>query len=107
MKRALLLYALVGSATVALSQLVSAWRSWEVAPTLAGGVAVGLLAVALLGAMGWLGFILYEADWEVGQVPWHIGLYEWVLSVRPGPVSRIPGGPPTAKEPICSGGPHP
>jgi ABC-type cobalamin transport system permease subunit len=80
MARKVLLYVLVGGAAAALNQLASAWRSWETAPTLAGGIMVGLLALAVLGAMGWVGLILYEADRVSGQVRHRIGLYEWILA---------------------------
>ncbi len=79
MLRKALFYVLLGVATVGLSHLFNAWRAWRVVPTVAGGAAVVVFGLAVLGAMLWLGFLLYEVDRAAGRVRHRVGIYEWVI----------------------------
>ncbi len=83
MLRKALFYVLLGVATVGLSHLFNAWRAWRAAPTVAGGAAVVVFGLAVLGAMLWLGFLLYEVDRAAGRVRHRVGIYEWVIGRRP------------------------
>jgi len=80
MRRKALFYLLLGLATVGLSRFLQAWRQWRLAPSVEGGAVVVLIGCAVLVAMLWLGFLLYEVDRATGQVRHRIGLYEWVLA---------------------------
>ncbi len=58
MLRKALFYVLLAVATVSLSHLLGAWRAWRAAPTPGGGAEVAASALAVAGAMLWLGFLL-------------------------------------------------
>ncbi|GEM_PF-1239750 len=88
MRRKALFYVLLAAATVSLSQLLAAWRAWRAAATLEGGATVAAYALAVLAALLWLGFILYEVDRAAGRVRHRVALYEWVLTVRRPPERR-------------------
>ena len=80
--RKVLFYVLLGAATLGLSRFLQAWRAWRQVPSGAGGVEVILVGLGVLGAMLWLGFLLYEVDRAAGRVRHRIALYEWVLARR-------------------------
>jgi hypothetical protein len=82
MRRKALFYVLLGCATFGLSRVLQAWRQWRQVPSVEGGAQVALFALAVLGAMLWLGFLLYEVDRAAGRVRHRVGLYEWVLDRR-------------------------
>jgi len=88
--RKLLFYALLGAATLGLSQFLAAWRAWRAAPGVEAAAHVLVLGIGLLAAGLWLGFLLYEVDRAAGRVRRQIALYEWVLARR-GAAGR--GGP--------------
>jgi len=82
MRRKLLFYGLLAAATVGLSRLFAAWRSFAAAPGVeTGACVIGFLAV-VISAMLWLGFVLYEVDRAAGRVRHRIAPYEWILSRR-------------------------
>ena len=80
--RKLLFYALLGAATLGLSQFLAAWRAWRVAPGVEAAAPVLFLGIGLLAVGLWLGFLLYEVDRAAGRVRRQITLYEWVLARR-------------------------
>jgi hypothetical protein len=80
--RKLLFYALLGAATLGLSQFLAAWRAWRVAPGVEAAAHVLFLGIGLLAVGLWLGFLLYEVDRAAGRVRRQITLYEWVLARR-------------------------
>jgi hypothetical protein len=82
MRRKLLFYGLLGAATVGLSRLFAACRSFAAAPGVETGASVIGFGAAVLGAMLWLGFVLYEVDRAAGRVRRRIAPYEWILSRR-------------------------
>ena len=97
MRRKARFYALLVLATVGLSRLLAAWRAWRAAPTMDGGLVVVAFGLGLLGAILWLGFVLYEVDRAAGRVRHRVGVYEWVLARRTGarrPDLLWPGAPP-------------
>jgi hypothetical protein len=90
--RKLLFYALLGAATLGLSQFLAAWRAWRAAPGLEAAAHVVLLGAGLLAVGLWLGFLLYEVDRAAGRVRRQIALYEWLLARR-GPAGRARRSP--------------
>jgi hypothetical protein len=80
--RKVLFYLLLGAATVGLSRFLDAWRGWRQVPSAGGGVEVVVWGLGVLGAMLWLGFLLYEVDRAAGRVRHRVALYEWVLARR-------------------------
>lgn len=82
MRRKALFYVLLGLATVGLSRVFQAWREWRLAPSAQGGAEVVLLGLGVLGAMFWLGFLLYEVDRAAGRIRHRVGPYEWILARR-------------------------
>jgi hypothetical protein len=78
--RKVLFFALLGAATLALSQSLAAWRMWRAAPGWEHGAQVVLFGLGVLGSGLWLGFLLYEVDRAAGRVRRPIPLYEWVLA---------------------------
>ena len=108
--RKLLFYALLGAATLGLSQFLAAWRAWRVAPGVEAAAHVLFLGIGLLAVGLWLGFLLYEVDRAAGRVRRQIALYEWVLARRgaagrggPAPMSE---GRASASSPSRNGGGH-
>jgi hypothetical protein len=106
--RKLLFYALLGAATLGLSQFLAAWRAWRAAPGVEAAAHVLVLGIGLLAAGLWLGFLLYEVDRAAGRVRRQIALYEWVLARRgaagrggPAPMSE---GRASASSPSRNGG---
>ncbi|HLW59706.1 MAG TPA: hypothetical protein VKV57_07240 [bacterium] len=84
MRRKARFYALLVLATVGLSRLLAAWRAWRAAPTLEGGLVVAAFGLVVVGAILWLGFVLYEVDRAAGRVRHRVGVYEWILARRVG-----------------------
>ncbi|TMI83521.1 MAG: hypothetical protein E6H04_02765 [Bacillati bacterium ANGP1] len=80
--RKALFYALLGAATLGLSEFLAAWRAWRAAGGLGHVAQVVLLGLGLLGTGLWLGFLLYEVDRAAGRVRRPIGLYEWIIGRR-------------------------
>ena len=80
--RKALFYALLGAATLGLSEFLAAWRAWRAAGGLGHVAQVVLLGLGLLGTGLWLGFLLYEVDRAAGRVRRPIGLYEWIIARR-------------------------
>ena len=80
--RKALFYALLGAATLGLSEFLAAWRAWRAAGGPGHVAQVVLLGLGLLGAGLWLGFLLYEVDRAAGRVRRPIGLYEWIIGRR-------------------------
>ena len=106
--RKLLFYALLGAATLGLSQFLAAWRAWRAAPGVEAAAHVLVLGIGLLAAGLWLGFLLYEVDRAAGRVRRQIALYEWVLARRgaaghAGPVPMSEGRA-SASSPSRNGG---
>jgi hypothetical protein len=100
-----LFYVLLGTAIVALSEFLAAWRMWRTAPGMEHAVQVVVLGCGLLAVGLWLGFLLYEVDRAAGRVRRPIGVYEWVLARRGGGSS--PGrrrGPLGGRPPVVSPG---
>jgi hypothetical protein len=91
-RRKLTFWALLVAAVLALSRFLAAWREWRAAATLDHAAAVLVLGAALLAAMGWLGFILYEVDRAAGRIRHQVGVYEWVIAMRR-PFAPPPAGP--------------
>lgn len=83
MRRKALFYVLLAAATVSLSHLLGAWRAWRAVPTPGTGAEAAASALAVAGAMLWLGFLLYEVDRAAGRVRHRVGIYEWVLARQP------------------------
>lgn len=100
MRRKALFYVLLGCATFGLSRVLQGWRQWRQVPSVEGGAEVALFALGVLGAMLWLGFLLYEVDRAAGRVRHRVGLYEWVLArhaeARRRDPFRLPAGRPGA-----------
>jgi hypothetical protein len=84
MRRKALFYLLLAAATLSLSAFFGAWRGWRAAPSASTGVLVAVYALAVAGAMLWLGFLLYEVDRAAGRVRHRIWLYEWALTRKAG-----------------------
>ena len=80
--RKALFYALLGEATLGLSEFLAAWRAWRAVGGLGHVAQVALLGFGLLGVGLWLGFLLYEVDRAAGRVRRPIGLYEWIIARR-------------------------
>jgi hypothetical protein len=91
MRRKLTFWTLMIAATLALSEFLAAWRSWRAVPSADHTAAVIGLGAALVAAIGWLGFLLYEVDRAAGRIRHAIGLYEWIIARR-GPEARRLGG---------------
>ncbi len=99
--RKVLFYALLGAATLGLSEFLAAWRVWRATPGIGHTAHVVVLGLGLLGVGLWLGFLLYQVDRAAGRVRRSIGPYEWIIARRAasGPLApspATPGGRPAA-----------
>jgi uncharacterized SAM-binding protein YcdF (DUF218 family) len=81
-RRKLTFWALMIAATLALSEFLAAWRTWRAAPSADHAAAVVLLGAALVAAVVWLGFLLYEVDRAAGRIRRQVALYEWLIARR-------------------------
>jgi len=70
------------TATLALSEFLAAWRAWSAAPSPDHAAGVAVLGLVLVGAVGWLGFLLYEVDRAAGRIRHEVRLYEWIIARR-------------------------
>jgi hypothetical protein len=90
-RRKLTFWALMLIATFALSEFLAAWRVWRAAPSPDHAAAVAVFGLALVGAVGWLGFLLYEVDRAAGRIRHEVRLYEWIIARRRSEVQRQAG----------------
>jgi len=90
--RKALFYALLGAATLGLSQFLAAWRAWRALGGVGPASQVVLLGLVLVASMLGLGFLLYEVDRACGRVRRRIGLYEWIIARRAHPTAALRGG---------------
>jgi hypothetical protein len=81
-RRKLTFWALMIIATFALSEFLAAWRAWRAAPSPDHAAAATVLGLALVGAVAWLGFLLYEVDRAAGRIRHEVRLYEWIIARR-------------------------
>jgi hypothetical protein len=89
-RRKLTFWALLIAATVALSEFLAAWRLWRAVPSPEHAGAVVFVGMALLGAVAWLGFILYEVDRAAGRIRRQVALYEWIIARRRPEAAAVP-----------------
>ena len=95
-RRKLTFWTLLAAAVLALSQFLAAWRLWRAVPSLDHAAAVAAFGVILVGAMGWLGFLLYEVDRAAGRIRHPVGVYEWIIARRR--PDAAPGRPDAPRE---------
>jgi hypothetical protein len=88
MRRNALFCVLLAAATLGLSRFLAAWRTWRASGSVDAAAEAFVLGAALVFAMLWLGFLLYEADRAAGQVRRKVAPYEWLLARRGGPAGR-------------------
>ncbi|HLW47638.1 MAG TPA: hypothetical protein VKW09_07715 [bacterium] len=91
-RRKLTFWALMVTATLALSEFLAAWRVWRGAPSPDHGAAVVIFGLVLVTAVAWLGFLLYEVDRAAGRIRHEVALYEWVIARRRPEVPRKTAG---------------